>query len=71
MSWQVGGRTKSAEVGASGWLADPEAWARARWATRARDSSLGRTTLRSGVEEERSPSGCSASRRAVDLLPCA
>ena len=39
-------RTKSVAVGATGWLADPDAWARARWATRAWDSSLGRTMLR-------------------------
>ena len=51
--WHVGGSSNSAEVEASGWLTDPEDLALARCATRARDSSLGRATLRSGVEEER------------------
>ena len=48
--WQVGGSSNSVEVGASGWLADPEALALARFATRARASSLGRASLRSEVE---------------------
>ena len=51
--WQVGGSSKSAEVGASEWLTDPKDLALDLCAIRARDSHFGRATLRSGVEEVR------------------